>query len=449
MPEGVKALESKDIGLTLTEYRKFWTKAKEDTACYPDALSFSTMKVGATSEYIAAIEHALVSIPLISGYSPRWWKNFLDVLILKKSGAKHLNSLQTIVLFPVDCNFAFKHVGRKMMKIAELSNSLAPEQYGSRRHHRAIDLAVNKTLTFDILCQLKRPGTICSNNAKSCYDLIGHTQASIAMQRMGVPRAFVDCLFTTLQEGIHSVRPAYGDSKKTYGGKALGIPIHGIYQGNGAGPAIWAVLSSPLLDLMRNKGFGLLLFTPISKTNVSFVGYAFVDDTDLIQILDIDKSSKEVRQKLQKAIDTWEQALSATCGAIVPEKTRWCLIDFTWKNGHWSYKAIDNCQGQLSAKDITRSRKVLTRVSVDQAKETLGVFLAPNGDTGTQALHMEEKAKDWVTQMRAGNLSRQELWTSLCSTIMPTLTYPLPASNLTKKQCEKILSILLNYALPA
>jgi len=86
---------------------------------------------------------------------------------------------------------------------------------------------------------------------------------------------------------------------------------------------------------------------------------------------------------------------------------------------------------------------------VDQAKETLGVFLAPNGDTGTQALHMEEKAKDWVTQMRAGNLSRQELWTSLCSTIMPTLTYPLPASNLTKKQCEKILSILLNYALPA
>ncbi len=252
-------------------------------------------------------------------------------MILKKSGVTHLNSLRTIVIFPFDCNFAFKHVGRKMMKIAELSNTLATKQYGSRKHHQAIDLAVNKTFTFDILWQLKRPGAICSNDAKSCYDLIGHTQASLAIQSLGVPRAFVDCLFTTLQEGIHKVRTAYGDSEKTYGGKVLGIPIHGIYQGNGAGPAIWAFLSFPLLDLMRNKGFGFLLFTPISKTKVQFVGYAFVDDTDLIQIPDIDKSSKDVRQELQKAIDTWEQALSPTCGAIVPEKTHWCLIDFAWK----------------------------------------------------------------------------------------------------------------------
>jgi hypothetical protein len=43
-----------------------------------------------------------------------------------------------------------------MMAVAEKTGALAPEQYGSRKKHKAIDLAVNKALTFDILRQLKR-----------------------------------------------------------------------------------------------------------------------------------------------------------------------------------------------------------------------------------------------------------------------------------------------------
>jgi hypothetical protein len=82
-----------------------------------------------------------------------------------------------------------------MIKNAEKTNLIAKEQYGSRVGHRSIDLAVNKTLSSDILCQLRRPGAICSNNTKSCYDLIGHSAASIAMQTRGVPKSAVDCLF--------------------------------------------------------------------------------------------------------------------------------------------------------------------------------------------------------------------------------------------------------------
>jgi hypothetical protein len=75
----------------------------------------------------------------------------LDVMLLKKSGLTDLSSLRTIVLFPVDYNFAFKHMGRAMMKIVEQTKSLAPEQYHSRKRHRAIDLAVSKALTLDTL----------------------------------------------------------------------------------------------------------------------------------------------------------------------------------------------------------------------------------------------------------------------------------------------------------
>jgi hypothetical protein len=41
-----------------------------------------------------------------------------------------------------------------------------------------------------------------------------------------------------------------GDSYHTYGGTDWDIPMHGIGQGNGAGPAIWAAVSTPILNML-------------------------------------------------------------------------------------------------------------------------------------------------------------------------------------------------------
>ncbi len=210
----------------------------------------------------------------------------------------------------------------------EHTQSLAPEQYGSRRGHRSIDLVVNKALTYDLLRQLKRPGAICSSDARFCYDLIGHSQASIAMQRNGVPKPAVDCLFTTLQNATHQVRTGHGDSSTIYGGPNWTTPMHGIGQGNGASLAIWAVLSSPLLNLLHSNGFGCEFLSPFSNNPLHFVGYTFVDDTNVIVSRPSMASHSEVIQTLQEAVDHWEGGLKATCGAIVPEKTFWYLIDF-------------------------------------------------------------------------------------------------------------------------
>jgi cellobiose-specific phosphotransferase system component IIB len=72
-------------------------------------------------------------------------------MILKKAGVTTLSSLRTIILFAADCNYAFKHLGRAMMKKAESQKSIAPEQFGSHKAHKAIDQALNKVLTNDLL----------------------------------------------------------------------------------------------------------------------------------------------------------------------------------------------------------------------------------------------------------------------------------------------------------
>jgi hypothetical protein len=41
-------------------------------------------------------------------------------------------------------------------------------------------LGSQKTLTFNILRKLKQTSAKCFNDAKSCYDLKGHTQAALS-----------------------------------------------------------------------------------------------------------------------------------------------------------------------------------------------------------------------------------------------------------------------------
>jgi len=269
------------------------------------------------------------------------------------------------------------------------------------------------------------------------------------MQRLGVPTYAVDCLFSTLQNATHQVRTAYGDSDYTYGGSDWDIPMHGIGQGNGAGPAIWAAVSTPILNMLRSQGLGCHFISPFSNQITQFVGYSFVDDTDLI----ISKPSLQCAQQalfeLQRSVDTWEGGLKATCGALVPEKTYWYLIEFKWNAGKWSYKSTAECPGSLFANDLYGNRKELLRIEPFQAQTTLGVDLAPDGNTIQQAKSMRAAAVKWADAMRTGKISPSDAWVALTSTIWSTLSYPLPSINLTKKQCEYIMAPIFNYALPA
>jgi hypothetical protein len=62
---------------------------------------------------------------------------------------------------------------------------------------------------------------------------------------------------------------------------------------------------------------------------------------------------------------------------------------------------------------------------------------------------MLNAATRWADNLRTGNISRQEIWIALQSTILRTLAYPLPALQLTKAQCKAIMAPILRYCLPA
>ena len=105
------------------------------------------------------------------------------------------------------------------------------------------------------------------------------------MKRAGAAESATVSMFSTIQDLKHKVRTAFGDSDESFGGECWREieTLMGVGQGNGAGPAIWAVISTIFFNTLRKNGFGALLSAPFSKIDINLAGFGSVDDTDLLQ----------------------------------------------------------------------------------------------------------------------------------------------------------------------
>jgi len=175
----------------------------------------------------------------------------------------------------------------------------------------------------------------------------------------------------TLHGMRHLIRTAFGDSKISQGRREWGEPIAGIGQGNGAGPQIWAAVSSLLFDILRSDGFFALLIGAISGQCRKLAGFAFVDDMDLI-VTAVDNQADTVATHMQAAVAKWEELLSITGGALVPEKCFWYSVDFEFQGSKWNYSETYK-QVQLKVRNAQGDLTNIPQLPVMEARRTLGV----------------------------------------------------------------------------
>jgi hypothetical protein len=189
--------------------------------------------------------------------------------------------------------------------------------------------------------------------------------------------------------------------------------------------------------------------TSISGDLIRFVGYAFVDGTDICQTgQDEITTGEEVATQMQGAMDAWKGGMRATGVAIVPEKSYWYLIDFVSTEGNWSYTSEEEYPAAISVRDLIWQRHVLDRMSPSEARRTLGVRLAPDGNEIAEFNYLRSVAEEWWDKARAGHLSRSAAWLNLTTTVLKTLQYPLAATKFTEKQCTAIMAPVLEAGLP-
>jgi hypothetical protein len=154
---------------------------------------------------------------------------------------------------------------------------------------------------------------------------------------------------------------------------------------------------------------------------------------------------------MQSMLDHWEGGLHATGGALVPQKSYWYGIDFKWHTTKlkWEYKTIAQLPGSLSMKDHQRNITLLERLEVGEARETLGLWIAMDGNQVQQVLALLKKKLEWANRVRTKQLKKTEAWLSLRLGIAKALQYPLAATNMSKADCKLLDKALTKAALPA
>jgi hypothetical protein len=250
----------------------------------------------------------------------------------------------------------------------------------------------------------------------------------------------------------HTIRTAFGDSTDSYGGEAWTMPLppQGIYQGNGVGPTAWLIISSNLLNIMRQLGYVAFYKTALSGDTLEIAGFLYMDDTDLTQSqMPTVTTAEEVLEKIQEGLNTWEGLVKASEGALSNGKSCWWYVDFSFDHkGDWRYKKMEELEGEPIAINIDGTRKTLKRLEVNESFETLGVQLNPIGDDTAVFNDMQKWAKNWSQQIKKSTLKDHEAHTARNVTIRKKLEYPLVAVTLTRKQCDKVMSTLLTTSLP-
>ena len=427
---------------------KSWDSRKEKTTTYNQSMAH--YKAIFSDKFLSWFFFQRADIPEMTGYSPQRHRKCVDLMIMKKHSCFDIAKQRTLGILDTEFNQSNKRIGRDGMENALALKKVAKEQFAIK-NCAAPEQIVSKRAVLDHSQYMREIILLASSDLEACFDRIIHTAAALALLRVGISHAKIHTMFSTIQRMIHRIRTLFGDSFITYGGELFADLAdwknypQGVLQGNAAGPTIWLLLSSMIFETLHTRGFAVEFCTSISKELFQLVGFAYVDDSDLIQT---GTDPVIVLASMQDLINSWGELIDVTGGALSVEKSWWYMIDYNYKKGGKWIATDAGVNLQLAATSSSGERVPLKRLHADEASKMLGIYVAPDGNKEALIKDLKTAAVSWGSKMRNGNSTRIEAWTALNTNISAKLKYPLPACTLDEKECKSIMWPALQAALP-
>ena len=419
------------------KYAHGWRKINSSTSASPYGWTFAQVKCMTQDPRLCSIPATLAWAPFAYGFSPPQWHPMVNVMLEKERNNVNTNKLRAIGLLDSLYNHNNKRLGSLMLANAEAHGQVAKEQYGSRKGKECIDQSLNKTLTMDFWRVQRMCGAICTTDLKSCYDRLIYSVATLCCRRWGAPVNALKACYQTLARLEYHIRTAFGDSEVFFKYSQGDKYTHGVVQGNGKGPPTYACMSSPIFEMMREEGLGSWIETPITRKILQYLGFSFVDDADKIATGD---TATAATASMQHLLDAWADGCRVTGGQLVPDKSHWYLIEVQpTDNGDYRYVQHSTNDHQLFLRDPTGRRVPLQRHLPHEAKKTLGVHFAPDGNQREQKRILIAKSQQWADSMRASSLPRHLVWQAYHTVLLKRLEFVLPTCTLSRSDCEDIL----------
>ena len=124
---------------------------KDRTGSATQTIGFNHYRLAAYGNSLSKLDAFNSSAPTEIGFTSKRWRFTTDINIPKKIDNPRVDGTRTIQLFPADANMVNKRLGRRMLANVESTNTLAKDQYGSRKKHKATNTCLHKVLLMDTL----------------------------------------------------------------------------------------------------------------------------------------------------------------------------------------------------------------------------------------------------------------------------------------------------------
>ena len=424
----------------------YWKGARERTSSSLSGRHFGHYKAAAYNIQLAEIHASLTHIASHSSICLSRWCRGLTVMLEKEAGNTRVDKLRAILLMEADFNFLNKLLfGHRLVQQIEAHHRFPDELYGSRASLSAISVAINRRLTIDIFKQKRRTGTIAGVDAAQCYDRIVHSLAILLCQREGAPLSSLLMMFGVIQAMTFYLRTTFGDSSLSYGGLQP-TPFQGSCQGNGASPAMWLIISLYLVLLMKEQGHVSTVTSPLSGITLIFIGFLFVDDTDLVVLGKDNENEVQVHNRLQSAINFWNGFLRVSGGSLKPEKCYWYFTRFRWNDGVWSL-AVDEPPPIFITADNGTPTAIMHKLP-SEATKAVGVWQDITGSSTKQVEELINKIRSTHQSMDRFPVPRHLVWLGMKQSIWKSIEYVLPATTMSAKDAALVAKELYRPLLP-
>jgi hypothetical protein len=203
-------------------------------------------------------------------------------------------------------------------------------------------------------------------------------------------------------------RTGFGESKTFFGGAGIRLYMLGLGQGNKAAPPSWIQLSAVLVNMFKQLELGALMVDLITQELIHSLGTLFVDDTDLYMWKDGLLDPGELWLQTQVELTQWSNLLNAMGGALIPKKCIWYMLDYTCKDGEWSYAEMT--PQELFATNLDGTKSQINQEGVTVSKKTLGIHDSPAGGNEEHLKCIQQKASTWTDRMTNGHLPCHMAW---------------------------------------
>ena len=303
--------------------------------------------------------------------------------------------------------------------------------------------ALLKVLTFDLIRLTRSQATIFNNDAKACYDRILPVLSQICCQRLGLPPIAAKFKLEFLRTAEYYVKTRQGISVDWFG-NALS-EVYGALQGSGAAPAIWLAVSIVLIRTYNELHSAEGIPDPTCAFRIQKIIDAFVDDTDLWDILfDNSQDDHAAISRMQHRAQTWEKLIFLSGGTLNPAKCYWYYVKWNWKDGLPELCPITDAPGDLVIISSGTGQPVtITRAEPTSALRTLGIWTSPSGTNTDQLSSTTTALRAIMARLRTTSLMPTKAALIAPVYLHSKLRYIFAGTTFTQKECKQLDTIFL------